>query len=221
MEWPLLADVPPDDLRHVLSVARRRTFRKGEVVFHRGDPADALHLITRGRFAARAATLVGDNVLLSVMGPGDAFGELALVGASGIRSATVAALETGETLSITRPDFAALLERHPRVQAVLTGLLAEQVARISERLIEALSVDAERRVLRRLLELSDVYGGQGDQAVIPLTQEELAGLAGTSRETVNRVLREEARRGTVTLGRGRTVVVDRQELSRRARPAAL
>lgn len=221
MEWRLLADVPPDELRDVLSIARRRTFRKGEVVFHRGDPAEALHLITKGRFAARAATPLGDNVLLSVMGSGDAFGELALVGTSGTRSATVAALETGETLSITRSDFAALLDRHPRVHTVLTGLLAEQVRRVSERLIEALSVDAERRVLRRLLELSDLYGGPGEDAVIPLTQEELAGLAGTSRETVNRVLREEAGRGTVTLGRGRTVVVDRDALSRRARPAAL
>ena len=53
MEWPLLADLPPEDVRQLLSIARRRTFARGEVVFHRDDPADSLHLVVRGRFGAR------------------------------------------------------------------------------------------------------------------------------------------------------------------------
>ena len=79
MEWPLLADLPPEDVRQLLSIARRRTFEKGEVVFHRDDPAESLHFVVRGRFGARVLTPVGDSVLLDVLGPGQAFGELALL----------------------------------------------------------------------------------------------------------------------------------------------
>ena len=113
MEWPLLADLPPDDVRELLSIARRRTFDKGEVVFHRDDPAESLHLIVRGRFAARVASQLGDSVLLDVLGPGQAFGELALLLPGERRSATVSALEDGETRSVFRDDFARLQRSHP------------------------------------------------------------------------------------------------------------
>ena len=59
MEWPLLADLPPDDVRELLAIARRRTFSRGEVVFHREDLADSLHLVVRGRFGARVLTPLG------------------------------------------------------------------------------------------------------------------------------------------------------------------
>jgi CRP-like cAMP-binding protein len=212
VRWAPLDGIPEEDLRRVLSAARRRSFSKGEVVFHRGDPANALHLISKGRFAARATTPLGDTVLFQVMRPGDAFGELALISADGLRSATVAALEHGETLSISRSDFESLVGEFPGVRAVLTQLLAAQVERLSERLVEALYVDAERRVLRRLLEMV----GHEPEPVARLTQDELAGLAGTSRETVNRVLRNERRRGTVEVHRGRIVLVDAAALARRA-----
>ena len=85
---------------------------QGEVVFHRDDPAESLHLIVRGRFAARVASQVGDSVLLDVLGPGQAFGELALLLPGERRSATVSALEEGETRSVFRDDFARL-QREP------------------------------------------------------------------------------------------------------------
>ena len=79
MDWPLLADLPAEDVRQLLSIARRRTFARGEVVFHRDDPADCLHLVVRGRFGARVLTPLGDSVLVDVFGPGQSFGELALL----------------------------------------------------------------------------------------------------------------------------------------------
>jgi CRP-like cAMP-binding protein len=216
-EWPLFASVPAEELRTVLEVARRRTFDRGEVVFHRGDPADTLHLVVRGHFAARIVTPLGDAAILDVHRPGDAFGELALTAEGGHRSATVAALESGETRSIHRDDFARLQRRHPGVNAVLVALLAEKVRRASERIVEAHYADAETRVRRRLLDLLPLYAaGEGD-CEVPLTQEDLPELAGTSRATVNRVLRDEQRRGAVELRRGRTLVRDREELARRAR----
>ena len=217
MEWPLLADLPPEDVRELLSIARRRTFTKGEVVFHRDDPAESLHLVVRGRFAARVASQGGDNVLLDVLGPGQSFGELALLLPGERRSATVSALEEGETRSVFRDDFARLQRSHPGVKDVLLRLLAEQVRRTSDRIVEAHHVDADTRVRRRLCELAAIYGVGDGESVVPLTQDDLASMAGTSRATVNRVLREEEKRGAVALQRGRVRVLDAQSIRHRCR----
>lgn len=217
MEWALLAGVPDGDVQQLLQIARRRTFRRGEVVFHMGDPADTLHLVVSGRFAVRVQTALADVAVLTILGPGDLFGELALLEADGRRSATVEALEAGETRSIHRPDFEALRGRHPAVTDVVTAILAAQVRRLTGNLLEALYLPADRRVRRRVAELAETYAPGGGEAAIPLRQEDLAGLAGTSRATVNRVLREEEARGTVRLARGRTVVLDREALARRGR----
>jgi CRP/FNR family transcriptional regulator, cyclic AMP receptor protein len=216
VQWRLLADVPSDELQQLLTIARRRPFGRGEVVFHEGDPADSLHLVVSGRFAARIRTPLGDTTLLAIYGPGDAFGELALVTPPSQRSATVVALEPAETRSVFRDDFTALRKRHPGIDRVLVSLLAERIREMNDRLLEAHYVDAETRVRRQLRRLADLYERDGS-AVIPLTQEEIAEIAGTSRATVNRVLREEERRGVIELKRGRTIVVDPDRLGGRSR----
>ena len=210
MLWPILAGLPEEDTRRVLQLARRRVFAPREVVFHRGDPADTLHLVHSGRFAVGISTPLGDTAMLSIVGPGDAFGEIALL-EPGPRSATVMALERAETRSLHKLDFDALRARHPGVGEVLARALALRVRRLSDLVVEAYYVPAERRVLRRLGELA-----QGDGAIIALTQEELAQLAGTSRATVNRVLREARTRGELELRRGRVEVLDRDRLAARA-----
>jgi CRP-like cAMP-binding protein len=217
VEWPLFADVPAEDVRRLLSIARRRTFRKGEVVFHRDDLAESLHLVVRGRFAVRITTSLGESALLDVLGPGDAFGELALLLPDARRSATMEALEEGETRSVFRDDFARLQVEHPGVKDVLLRLLAQQLARASDRLVEAHYTDAESRVRRRLCELGERYATGEGEAVVPLTQEDLADMAGTSRATVNRVLRDEERRDIVELARGRIRIRDLEGLRRRSR----
>jgi CRP/FNR family transcriptional regulator, cyclic AMP receptor protein len=213
VEWTLLADLPPEDVRRLLAIARRRTFRKGEVVFHRDDLAESLHLIVKGRFAVRITTQLGETALLDVLGPGEAFGELALLSPGSRRSATVESLDDGETLSVYRDDFALLQSEHPGVKDVLLRLLAEQLTRASDRIVEAHYTDAETRVRRRL---HDLVVRQGQPAV-SMTQEHLAEMAGTSRATVNRVLREEERRGAVKLSRGCTTVLDLEDLASRCK----
>jgi CRP/FNR family transcriptional regulator, cyclic AMP receptor protein len=216
VEWQLLGAVPGEELRRLLSIARRRTFARGEVVFHAGDPADSLHLVAKGRFAARIVTPLGDVAMVGIHGAGAAFGELALLEGNGTRSATVSALEAGETHAVYRTDFERTRREFPGVNAVLVALLAQEVRRLTAHLVEAYYVDAERRVLRRLLEVVSLYATGGGTAVVPLRQEDIASLAGTSRATVNRVLRDEERRGTLELARGKTVV-DVAALERRVR----
>jgi CRP/FNR family cyclic AMP-dependent transcriptional regulator len=211
VQWPILAEIPEEDARRVLSIARRRTFSRREVVFHRGDPADTLHLVHTGRFAVRIQTALGDTVMLSMVGPGETFGEIALLDGVGPRSATVVALEKAETRAIHKVDFDALRIRHPAIGDILARALALRVRRLSELLLEAHYEPADRRVLRRIAE----FGELGD--VIPLTQEELSNLAGTSRATVNRVVNEARARGELEVRRGRIEVLDAAALAARAR----
>ena len=186
-------------------------------MFHRDDPGDSLHLIVSGRFAIRVMTPLGDMVWIAVRGPGENFGEMALVQGEARRSATVSALEQAETFAVWKPEFDELRERYPGIDRVLIAFLAGEVRMLDERLLEALYLPADRRLLRRLRELAEVYRQPDGSAVIPLTQEELAEFAGAARATVNRVLREEQARGTLELQRGRTRILNQEELARRAR----
>ena len=215
MRWRLLEDLPEADVQRLVSVSRRRRFDRNEVVFHRDDPADSLHLIEKGRVAVRVSTPLGDTVTIAVRGPGWSFGEMALVGASR-RTATVAALDHTETLAVYKDDFEQLRREHPSVDRLLFAFLVGEVRLLEERLLEALYVPVERRVLRRLRR-ADREGRRRQPLEVPLTQEELAELAGTTRSTINRILRDEAKRGTIKLERGRTIVLDREEIARRAR----
>lgn len=214
MDWDVFAGLPPEDLRRVLGLTTRRTFARGEIVLHRGDPADSLHLIRTGRFAIRLITPLGETVTLSLVGRGQVFGELALFSDDALRSATVAALEPSETYALHRREFARLRREHPEVTEVVLAILAAQLRRTSERLVEALYVDADTRVRRRLIELAGEYGEHGERAEVPLTQEEIAGLAGTSRATVNRVLHEEQRRGRLELRRRKVSILQRVTLEK-------
>src|SRR5436305_8339059 len=171
MEWQLLRDVPSEDVRRLLSVARRRTFQRGEVVFHREDPADCVHLISKGRFAIRVMTPLADEVTITLRGPGQSFGEMALVGGGARRSATVEALEAGETFSVYQAEFDRLREEHPSVTEIVIAFLANEVRMLNDRLLEALYAPVDRRVLRRLNDLAHLYGVEADGSTeIPLTQ---------------------------------------------------
>jgi len=215
VRWKLLEGVPDEEVRRLLSVARRRTFRKGEVVFHRGDPADSLHLISKGRFKVQVTTPLGEPATIAVRGPGDAFGEMAVVSSGAERSATVEALEEAETFCVLDAEFRRLQKEHEGVDQLVIEFLDNEVRMLNERLLEALYVPVEKRVLRRLSELAELYGSGDGEVVIPLTQEELAGLAGTTRATVNQVLRAQQDKGLVELTRGRTIVVDPAALAAR------
>jgi len=216
VDWPLLADLSEDDRRRLLAVARRRRFAKSEVVFHAGDPGDSLHLVAKGRFAVWAGTAAGDTTMLSVVGTGGFFGELALVNEADRRAATVTALETAETLSVGREDFERLRAVHSSVDRMLVAALAAEVRRLSDLVMEMLYVPAETRVLRRLLAVAALWGGARPGLIVPFTQEDLAGLAGTTRPTANRTLRQAEVAGLLILGRGRIELIDPTGLGARA-----
>ena len=158
----------------------------------------------------------GEFVTVAILGPGDAFGELALIRGPHPRGATVIALELCETLSLGRDQFKRLRTSYPGVDRFLVELLSARVDRLNGHLLEALYVPAERRVLRRLLDLCQQYAGDEQHIVIPVTQEMLASLAGTTRPTANQVLGRLAASQLVEVSRGQITVLNRRELHRRA-----
>jgi CRP-like cAMP-binding protein len=216
MDWPVLASLPLPERRGLVAGLRRRSYHRDEVIFHQGDPADTLHLIAAGHVSVRVTLPSGEFVVVAIFGPGEAFGESALVGSPHARSATIIALERCETLSLGRDEFHRLRTSYPGVDRFLVELLSARVDRLNNYLLEALHVPAERRVLRRLLRLSELYAGDDQHIVIPVTQEMLASLAGTTRPTANQVLRRLAAGGIVAISRSQIVVLDRQSLHKRA-----
>jgi len=216
MDWPVLASVPAEDRRRLIARLRRRAYRRDEVIFHQGDPADTLHLIAAGHVSVRVTLPGGEFVIVTILGPGDVFGENALVGGPRPRSGTVTALEPCETLSLGRDEFERLRASYPGINRFLVELLAARVERLNGQLLEALYVPAERRVLRRLLDLCQLYAGDEQHIVIPVTQEMLASLAGTTRPTANQVLGRLAASQLVEVSRGQIAVLNRRELHRRA-----
>jgi CRP/FNR family cyclic AMP-dependent transcriptional regulator len=213
-DWPLLAPLSPDERRQLIAAGRRRRFARKEVVFHEGDPGDTLHLVQSGHVAVRITTPLGDVATLTVVGPGETFGELTLLDRDARRSATCIALEATETWSLQRDQLNRLRRDHPAIDRFLVDLLAGYVQRLSEHLVQALYVSADRRVALRVLDLATSYGaGQA----IPVTQDDIASLAGTSRATANRVLGELEAAGAMRVARGRITVLDRARLARFAR----
>jgi CRP/FNR family transcriptional regulator, cyclic AMP receptor protein len=205
------------DRRSVLSKMARRSYRKGDTLYFEGDPGDSLHVLQKGRVAVKVSTPYGDVATLTVLGPGASFGELALLGVDSLRTATVVALEAVETKALHRRDFEELRRQHPAVERLLVEALADQVQRLSGQVLDALYVPADKRVIRRIADLAAVYDNGSAVICIPVRQDDIASMAGTTRPTANRVLMSLQADGLVSLARGRTDVLDLPGLQRRAR----
>lgn len=203
----MLDSIGEPERQEVLRAAVRRRYGRGEVVFHEDDPGDALHIVTAGVFLARSASRLGDLVAVNVFGPGDVFGELALLTDEARRNATIVALQGGTTLMLARSHFEALRARNPRVDRFLVSVLAARNRQLNARLVDLLFMPVEQRVHRQLLAFVDATAADADDWV-RLSQNDIAMLAGTTRSTANRVLRRAEERGIIELARGRVRVLD-------------
>jgi CRP/FNR family transcriptional regulator, cyclic AMP receptor protein len=204
--WSLLSVVGEEQAQALRTRARRRRFRRGEVVFHRGDLADTMHLVTEGCVAIRVHTRLGDVATLEVVAPGGCFGELALLRGDHRRSATAQAIAASETLSLSAHDLIELRQKTPDLDQQLIEMLGRRVMDLSDRLVDALYTPATRRVRQVIDELAAQYRCPDGSATIPLTHDELASLAGSSRLTVERVLHELRESGRVRTRRGQITV---------------
>jgi CRP-like cAMP-binding protein len=211
-KFALLDGLPDADTRAVLAASRRRKYRRNEPICREGEPGDTLHLIDKGHVAIRAATPQGDSATMRVLGPGHWFGEIAVIEGSP-RAATVVALDATETLSLHRDVIEQLRGQHLSIDRMLMAGALVEVRRLTRALTDALYTPVPKRLIASLVDLLAVF----DDGVIPLTQDDLAGLCGTTRQTANEVLQTLAAQGTIALSRGRITVLDPVRLTRSAR----
>jgi len=184
----------------LLSAGRPREFRSGEVIFHQGDASDSLYLLHRGMAAVRTTTSDGNQVTLGLLVAPDEFGEVGLLQPDHHHTATVVALESVLVLTVAAARFAELRTEDPELTDWLLDALVRRLRRTSDLLSDALFLAADARVARRLLDCSESLD-DGHGAALPLTQDDLAAMAGVSRPTANRVLRRLEAQGLVRLGR--------------------
>jgi len=193
----------------------RRSYSKGETLFHEGESGNQFYVIERGRVAIRVSTALGDVVTLTVLGPGESFGEQALLDDSATRTASAVAVEPVEVRTLHRQHFDELRRTHASVDRLLVELLAAQVRRLTAQLLEALYLPVDRRMMRRLADLAVLYGTSGE-IDIPLRQDDLASMAGTTRPTANRILRKLQDSGVISLRKGHVQILDVESLATRA-----
>jgi CRP/FNR family cyclic AMP-dependent transcriptional regulator len=213
----LLSHLPAEGLARLAATAGRRSYRRGEIVFHQGDPGDTVHLIQTGRVKVVLDAESGDEAVVAILSPGDCFGELALIDGEP-RSATIEALESLETICITRRDFMDFLRTHPQAMERLLMVLAGMIRQLDEDLADLIFLDLEGRLVKKLLELAEEHGREIDGAIeieLPMTQEDLAAMIGATRASVNKLLGAYEQRGAIRrLGR-RIAIRDRERLRRR------
>ena len=210
--WALLDVLSESDRDHVTSRMRMRRYRRGDVVCNHGDVGDSLWVVESGRFDVQLATPEGDVMVVRVVHPGEFFGELALVHPHHRRFGRVTALEASVAHVLHRDDFDVLRRNHPGVDRLLIAALAERIEATSEIAVELLR-PAEVRIWRRLRTLADATGSGRE---IRISQEDLARMSATTRQTVNRALAAGEAAGALRRQRGRIEVLDRAALERMA-----
>jgi CRP-like cAMP-binding protein len=207
------------DAREVLMArGRRRRYKPGSALWHEGDTSDWIAIVLAGRTKVSYVTEEGVEVLLEVREPGDILGEIAALD-GGVRSAAVTAIDQVEVLDLSAGAFRVFLESHPRVALHLLEMLARRLRQSGSRQVEFGAYDALGRVARRLVELADRFGEKtpGGVAInLPLSQSELAGWVGASRESVAKALQTLRSLGWVETGRRQTLVKDLEALRRRS-----
>lgn len=204
------------DALHALGAPRR--YKPGSILFHEGDPSDWVVLLTAGRVKVSATTADGKEVVLAVSSSGEVLGELSAIDA-GPRSATTVAIDPVEARIVAGDDFRAFLERHPRASLLLLRSVTARLRVSDRRRVEFVALDSVGRVAAQIAELADRFGSRtadGEMCLnIPLSQTELAGMTGASREAVGKALQLFRRRGWIATGRRSITVVDLEAIRSR------
>lgn len=213
----LLSQLPPESLGRLATVARARAYRRGEVIFHQGDPGDTLHLLSAGRVKVVLDAESGDEAVIAILGPGDCFGELSLIDGEP-RSATVEAIEPVETVSLARRDLMDFLRANPAAMERLLSALTASIRRTNQEVADLVFLDLEGRLVKKLLELADEHGREVDGLIeieLPMTQEDLAAMIGATRASVNKLLGSYEERGAIRRQGRRIAICDPERLRRR------
>ena len=185
---PLFAGLPTQELGELTSRLRPRRYGRGETLCLEGDPGTSLYIIDKGRVKLGLTSAEGREIILDLLGPGDVFGELALLDGEP-RSANAVAVESSDVLLLARDDFLRFVEQHPQVALVLLSTLSHWLRRLTTQMQDTAFLDVPARLARTILRLAEAEEAVHGKAITPrLTQTDLAGMVGTTRETLNKWL---------------------------------
>jgi CRP-like cAMP-binding protein len=208
----LLGALPPNALELLRSASTLRDVARNDVLFRQGDSASQLFGIVSGRIAILTKSPDGRESLVAVLDQGSLFGELALFD-DGPRSADARALEATQLLVIGYEAVREAIDTHPEVLWVISRMFARRLRATDDSLADAVFLDVPARTAKRLLEIA----GDADEFRLPMTQEDLAGLVGASRERVNKAISLFTKLGWLAVeGRNHYRIVDRTALEDRA-----
>ena len=186
----LFANLADEDIHELMTAAKRRAFRSGEVIFHRDDPGQVLYMIKEGKVKICIISPDGQEISLAMFGKGECFGEFALL--DGLpRSADAVALEKVECYTLQRSDFHNAIMKNPKIAIQVLEALTKRLRNTDNMVEDLIFLDVYGRVAKKLLELADAHGVKTDDGVridVRLTQQELASMVGASRESVNKVM---------------------------------
>jgi CRP/FNR family transcriptional regulator, cyclic AMP receptor protein len=194
----------PDALLEALAVhGNARAYRASTILINEGDAGDSLYIVLSGRLRSYASSDEGRDVVLAEHGPGEYVGELALDG--GLRSASVKAVEASTCRVVQGAELRAFLADHPDFAVHLSQKLTRMVRRLTDQVKSLALQDVYGRMVRVFMELSDA---QGSERVVreKLTQQDIADRVGSSREMINRVLKDLTAGGYVSVRGGRYVI---------------
>jgi CRP-like cAMP-binding protein len=217
---PFFSGLDSTSLERVGAGMRMRRFRRGEVIFHQGDPGDALFIVMTGAIKIMLPSDTGDEAILATLRPGDVFGELALLDGAP-RSATATTLEATETLILPRDQFRELLATEPAIRDALLAAIAGELRRLTNHVEELHFLDITGRLASRLARLAAESGTTLPDGSIrlrsPLTQGDLAAMIGCTRQSVNKLLGMFTDDGLIRLDRDSIVVLDLDRLLQASR----
>lgn len=208
----LFSDLTPDELARVAASAEARELLRGDVLFHEAAEPDHLYVVARGRVAIAKRSVDGRESMVALMERGDLFGEMPLFDDIG-RSAEARALETSEVIAIPYGPLRDIYTGRPDLLWSVVRLLVSRLRNNNEALADSMFLDVTGRTAKRLLELA----GDADEFALPITQEELAGMVGASRERVNKAIASFVRLRWIEQQDRRYRIINRQELEHRAR----
>ncbi len=207
----LFAAFPPERLAAVAAAARTRALERNDVLFEEQGEANELFVVTSGRIAIANVAIDGRESVVALMEAGDLFGEMPLFDGHG-RSAAARALEPSEVVVVPYAAVRDVFEADPGLLWPVVALLVGRIRATDEALADAMFLDVTGRTAKRLLDLA----GEDEEFELPVTQEELAGMVGASRERVNKAISSFLRLGWLEQEDGRYRITNRQQMEIRS-----
>ncbi|MBI2886206.1 MAG: Crp/Fnr family transcriptional regulator [Chloroflexi bacterium] len=214
---PLFARLSPREIQVLATRVRHRTYKAGEVIFHKDDPGHTFYIIVDGLVKIYLESEEGQEAVLIILKSSEFFGELSLLDGAP-RSATAAAMEPTETYAIDREEFLGFIREHPEAALSIFAVIAFRLRRADGIIADAAFLDLPSRVAKKLLELANKFGRASDHQIeidIRLRQQDFAGMVSATRESVNRTLTSLEEEGIIRIERQRITILRPDRLQAR------